>query len=187
MAGARSGKSPNFPIFVEKNGRIGRISFWKKSGVYGTYFRYGGHPHRSSFATLDGARGHLESEFQKLDNNQLNSVTLYPVRNELRVYHELEELLRERGNGARCVICGCTKNEIAKVHKGRANGPYYLNKFCRHLAASHAITLQYYCEFHVGMRWPRCPVTGSAVGYKADGKCFRLATYKRWGACGLAG
>lgn len=78
-----------------------------------------------------------------------------------------------------CAICGCTRDEIARVHKGRANGPFYLNKFCRHLAESHGIALQYYCEFHLGVPWPRCPVTGIAVGYKADGKGLHLSTYKR--------
>ena len=71
------GTGPKFPIIVEKNGRIGRISFWKKTGVYGTYFRFGGKSRRSSFSTLEGARTHLESEFVKLDTNQVNSLTLY--------------------------------------------------------------------------------------------------------------
>ncbi len=96
MKEATCGKCPKFPIIVEKNGRIGRITFWKKTGVYGTYFRFGGKPRRSSFSTLEGARTHLESEFVKLDTNQVNSLTLYPTRHELRVYHELEERLRER-------------------------------------------------------------------------------------------
>ncbi len=99
MAAKRPGVPLQFPITVEKNGRIGHVSLWK-SGVYGTYFRFGGKARRNSFATLEGATAFLESEFTRLDNNQANSTTLHPARHELRVYHELEELLRERSNGA---------------------------------------------------------------------------------------
>ena len=100
MKESLAGKAPRFPIIVEKNGRIGRISHWEKSGLYGTYFTFGGKPCRSSFKTLDGARVHLETEFVKLDRDQLNSQTIYPTRYELRVYHELEERLLERTDGA---------------------------------------------------------------------------------------
>ena len=79
---------------------------------------------------------------------------------------------------ARCIICGLTREEIMRLYPGRSGGAYYLNKFCNHLA-SHGIKLQFYCEFHLGIRWPRCPVAGVPVGCRIAGAGLLLAHYKR--------
>ncbi len=79
---------------------------------------------------------------------------------------------------ARCVLCGLTREEITRQHPGRSGGAYFLNKFCKHLA-SHGIVLRYYCEFHLGICWPRCPVSRSHVGFRISGAGLLLATYKR--------
>ena len=79
---------------------------------------------------------------------------------------------------ARCAKCGLTRGEIINLHKGRSGGAYYLNKFCNHLA-SHGINLRYYCEFYLGIRWPRCPVSGVPVGCRIGGAGLLVATYKR--------
>jgi integrase len=84
---------------VEKNGRTGRIKPWGR-GVFGTTFRHAGTTRRSSFATFEGACEYLDREFSALDRNVADSTTLYPVRHDVRTYHELEQLLRENGNGA---------------------------------------------------------------------------------------
>ncbi len=78
----------------------------------------------------------------------------------------------------RCVICGLTREEITRLHPGRKGGAYYLNKFCNHIA-SHGIKLQFYCEFHLGIRWPRCPVSRSHVGFRISGLGLRLSKYKK--------
>jgi len=78
-----------------------------------------------------------------------------------------------------CILCGCTKQDLTKSYPGRANGAYYVNKFCRHLASFHDIDLRTYCERYLGVWWPRCPVSGVPVGYKATGKGVKLATYKK--------
>lgn len=80
----------------------------------------------------------------------------------------------------RCRICGCLKAEILQRHRGRANGVYFLNKFCRRLADVRGIHLRQYCERYLGLRWPRCPVTGEEVGCRLTGHGVVLCTYRRW-------
>lgn len=78
-----------------------------------------------------------------------------------------------------CAICGRTKNDIRNSYPRRVDGAYYLEKFRNHLAASHGIGLPEYCEFRLGINWPRCPVTGECVGCRIGGKGLSLATYKK--------
>lgn len=66
------------------------------------------------------------------------------------------------------------------MHPGRANGAYFLDKFGKHLAAAHGIIeMSFYCERHLGMQWPRCPVSGNPVGFKAKGKGLLLSKYRK--------
>jgi hypothetical protein len=76
----------------EKNGRIGKI-YPLKTGAFAIKYYFAGERHQTQRATLDGAIEFLESEFTKLDTNQENSLTLYPIRGKVRDYSELEQLL----------------------------------------------------------------------------------------------
>ena len=67
-----------------------------------------------------------------------------------------------------------------ELFRGRANGLYYLEKFCRHLAVEHGLVLKEYCQRYLGVVWPRCPVTGEEVGYKLKGAGVLFRTYKRF-------
>ena len=66
------------------------------------------------------------------------------------------------------------------LFRGRANGLYYADKFCGHLALEHGLVLKDYCRSCLGIVWPRCPVTGEEVGYKATGAGVLLRTFKRF-------
>lgn len=79
-----------------------------------------------------------------------------------------------------CAICGCPSSEIAKAYKGRSNGAFFLDKFCRHLADAHRVDLRRYCERRLRVRWPRCPVTHENVGGRLTGRGIVLSTYRRW-------
>lgn len=87
------------PKVYEKNGRIGKI-YPTKTGAFAIKYHFAGERHQTQRATLDGAIEFLESEFTKLDTNQENSLTLYPLRGNVRDYYELEQLLLEQGDGA---------------------------------------------------------------------------------------
>lgn len=95
-----SARRRRFPVRYEKNGRIGRIKFWKSSGIFGTYFRYAGQPHRNSFKTYEAAESFLDREFSRLDTNRADSLSLHPINHDVKTYHELEQLLRDEGGGA---------------------------------------------------------------------------------------
>jgi integrase len=94
----KTGNGVKFPYVFQKHGRIGRIKKWK--GKFGTYFRYAGKNHRSSFGSFETALAHLDEEFSKLDTDRTNSQTLFPLKADAETYHELEDLLRVRANGA---------------------------------------------------------------------------------------
>ena len=100
MAKARSSESIKFPFRYEANGRTGRIKYWPKAGVYGTYFRFAGKPFRNSFKTFEAACDYLALEFDRLDTDQANSLSQYPINHDIKTYHELEQLLRDQAGGA---------------------------------------------------------------------------------------
>lgn len=100
MAKPRSLRQARFPFTFEKNGRTGRIKFWKSSGNFGTYFRFGGMPRRNSFKSFDAAHAFLDREFTRLDTNAADSLSLHPIRHDVKTYHELEQILRDDGGGA---------------------------------------------------------------------------------------
>jgi very-short-patch-repair endonuclease len=79
-----------------------------------------------------------------------------------------------------CAICGATKAAIMVRFRGRLGGRYYLDKFCRHVAVEHGLTLKDYCRGCLGIVWPQCPVTREEVGYAATGTGVVLRTYKRF-------
>jgi integrase len=95
----KNGNGLTFPYSFEKNGRKGRIKKWG-DGKFGTYFMFASKKHRNSFATFEAAHLFLEHEFSKLDSDSANSVTLHPLRHDVKTYHELEQLLRDQGGGA---------------------------------------------------------------------------------------
>ena len=95
----RNGQKVGLPYTFEKLGRVATISFWPTTGIYGTYFRFAGKQVRNCFKTFEAAYQHLDREFTKLDSDVQNSTTVYPIRGDLRTYHELEVLLKERTDG----------------------------------------------------------------------------------------
>jgi hypothetical protein len=85
-----------FPFLFERHGRIGRIKFWSNREIYGTYFRFAGRAIRNSFTTFEAAYHYLEREFARLDRAPEDSPVAFPLRSNVRVYHELEQLLTFR-------------------------------------------------------------------------------------------
>lgn len=99
MAKPRSASSIKFPFRFEKNGRQGRIKEWAGE-KFGTYFVFAGKKFRNSFGTFDAAYAYLDHEFSRLDTDRANSAALNPLNHDLRTYREMEQLLRDRTNGA---------------------------------------------------------------------------------------
>ena len=98
------GRAPNrtglkLPYVFQLNGRIGKIKFWPARKVYCAYFRYAGRAVRNTFASFEAAYSYLDREFSRLDTEPHNSSIVYPIRGDLRTYHELEMLLKERTGG----------------------------------------------------------------------------------------
>jgi integrase len=94
----KNGHGIHFPFLFQKHGRVGRVKKWKDK--FGTYFRFAGKDHRSSFGSFERALQHLSDEFSKLDTDRTNSQTLFPLDGDAKMYRELEQLLRVRTNGA---------------------------------------------------------------------------------------
>lgn len=69
----------------------------------------------------------------------------------------------------KCLISGLTRKDILKKFKGRKNGPYFLDKFEKHLR-EYETTLKDYCKKYLKISWPRCPISGEEVGYEIRGK-----------------
>lgn len=99
MSKSTSPQRPRFPFRFEKNGRTGKI-YRLGNGNFKTYFRYAGGPKQNTHSSFDAAYLHLDREFSKLDTNRANSLTLHPLDSDVRTYRELEQLLKQQGNGA---------------------------------------------------------------------------------------
>lgn len=95
----KTGKGVVFPFIFEKNGRTGRIKKWGE-GKFGTHFRFAGEQMRNSFTSFEKAVQYLEREFNVLDTDRANSLSLNPLNADVRGYAELEQLLRNEGDGA---------------------------------------------------------------------------------------
>jgi integrase len=89
-----------FPYEYVKNGRVGKIYALPATNTFKTYFRYAGQPHQNTFKTVEAAVMFLEKEFSRLDTDRANSLLLNPLNSDVRVYSELEQLLRDKGDGA---------------------------------------------------------------------------------------
>jgi hypothetical protein len=96
----RSKRRIKFPFVFEKNGRTGKIYFLKKTGTFKSYFWYAGKPFQNTFKAFSAAYGYLEREFSTIDANRANSLALNPLNGDVKNYAELEQLVREKGNGA---------------------------------------------------------------------------------------
>jgi integrase len=99
MPTPRSAKKLTFPFRVEKNGRTGKV-YRLGNGTFKSYFRFSGAPKANTHATFDGALEYLNGEFVKLDSDRENALSLSPLNGDVRMYSELEHLLREKGAGA---------------------------------------------------------------------------------------
>lgn len=89
-----------FPHEVTKNGRIGKVYYLPSTSTFKTYFRFAGAALQNTFKTFEAATEYLEREFSKLDTDRANALSLNPLNGDVRNYAELEQLLREKGNGA---------------------------------------------------------------------------------------
>jgi integrase len=89
-----------FPYTFTKNGRVGKVYYAKSTGTFKTHFQFGGEAIQNTFKTTDAAVSYLEREFAKLDTDRANSLALNPLNADVRTYSELEQLLRDKGNGA---------------------------------------------------------------------------------------
>jgi len=124
------------------------ISYWVKTRKFGIYFTFAGGKYRSSFATFAAAKERLDREFSKLDCDRANSLTLHPINHDVKTYHELEQLLRERANGA-------TLREVVEFylvhHEHKRFAPktvtqciesFLQNEIASNVSPSHARTLK---------------------------------------------
>lgn len=89
-----------FPHVFTKNGRIGKVYFLPSTGTFKTQFKFAGKEFPNTHKTFERAVSYLEREFSKLDTDRANSLALNPLNGDVRTYSELEQLLREKGNGA---------------------------------------------------------------------------------------
>ena len=96
---SKNGGAVRFPYVFEKHGRHGRIKKWG-DGKFGTYFVFGATKFRNSFRSFEAAWNYLDQEFSKLDADRTNSLVMHPIRHDVKTYSELEQILREKGDGA---------------------------------------------------------------------------------------
>ena len=87
-----------FPHTFKRGGRTAKLKKWK-GGKFGTYF-HGGEEYRNSFTRLERAMLYLDRELKGLDHDAANSIALAPLNGSVRTYRELEQLLRDKGDGA---------------------------------------------------------------------------------------
>lgn len=65
-----------------------------------------------------------------------------------------------------CVIDGVPRSEIRRLLPGtKKGGTYYLEKFAEHLK-KHRLSIKDYCTKHLGVDWPKCPISGEDVGFR---------------------
>lgn len=88
-----------FPFKFEKNGRTGKI-YRLGNGTFKTAFTFAGMPRQNTFKTPQSALEYLDAEFSKLDEQREDSQALHPLNGSVKGYAELEQLLRDEGNGA---------------------------------------------------------------------------------------
>lgn len=99
MTKPRSANQFRFPYKFERNGRTGKI-YKLGNGTFKTAFTFAGLPNQNTFKTPQAAFEYLDTEFSKLDTQRENSTALHPLNGNAKSYAELEELLREQGDGA---------------------------------------------------------------------------------------
>ena len=88
-----------FPHTFKRAGRTAQIKKWK-GGIFATYFIHGGKEYRNTFTKLERAMLHLDRELKGLDQDAANSIALAPLNGSVRTYRELEQLLRDKADGA---------------------------------------------------------------------------------------
>ncbi len=81
-----------------------------------------------------------------------------------------------------CLLDNLTLTEICKRYTRAECGAlvaYRLTKLIHHLKVVHDMTLIDYCRRFGVLEWPKCPIRGTDVGYKIDGKGVHLSTYAK--------
>ena len=89
-----------FPHPMKRGSLTGYVKRWKSSGLYGTYFNHAGKEYKNSFKTLERAMLYLDRELVKVQHNDADSLALAPLNGSVRTYKELEQLLRDKADGA---------------------------------------------------------------------------------------
>ena len=89
-----------FPHPMKRGSLTGYVKRWKSSGLYGTYFNHAGKEYKNSFKTLERAMLYLDRELVKVQHNDADSLALAPLNGSVRTYRELEQLLRDKADGA---------------------------------------------------------------------------------------
>jgi len=88
-----------FPHTFRRAGRTAQIKKWK-GGIFATYFIHAGNEYRNTFKTLERAMLYLDRELKGLDHDTANSTALAPLNGSVQSYRELEQLLRDKADGA---------------------------------------------------------------------------------------
>src|SRR5690349_14781508 len=99
MAKARTISGRKFPFEYKSNGRTGKV-YKLGNGTFKTHFQYAGENKQNTFGSFARAHAFLAETFSKLDTDSANSVALHPLNSDVRDYRELEQLLRNEGDGA---------------------------------------------------------------------------------------
>jgi hypothetical protein len=92
-------RAKKFPYTFEKNGRIGKI-YKAANGTFPTYFQFAGENIRNCRSSFERAKAYLSKEFDTLDQNRAEASSAYPLKRDRRYYHELEQLLDQKTEGA---------------------------------------------------------------------------------------
>jgi|GEM_PF-1924834 len=92
-------KKISFPYPVSKNGRSGKV-YKTKTGTFKTHYIFAHKTYQNTFSSLENALEHLETEFNKLDDDASNASSQYPLTRSRKDYWELEQRLKMESDGA---------------------------------------------------------------------------------------
>ena len=92
-------ETKKFPFAFTKNGRTGKI-YRLGNGTFKTYFQFAGKMRQNTHGSFEAAFGYLDSEFKKVDADTANALSFHPLNGSVKMYSELECLLRKEVGGA---------------------------------------------------------------------------------------
>jgi integrase len=92
-------KKISFPYRHENNGRHGMI-YLCGDGKFKTHFKFAHKYHQNTFVNFENALAFLEKEFNTLDTKLEESSSQFPLERDRKHYFELEQLLKQKSDGA---------------------------------------------------------------------------------------